>query len=77
MTDELREKHIQSLIRWSAACLKAFRSGRQPTFEMLDRLESALFPFTNDKLCGHRMDEECDCIELNHILVSETTHDPK
>jgi hypothetical protein len=68
MEPELREKHIENLIRWSATCLKAFRSGHSPTFNQLDRLELALTPFTTDKLCGHRLDEECDCAELNRIM---------
>ena len=62
------EEEIDKLVRWSSACLKAFRSGRQPTFEQLDRLTSALIPFTTEKLCGHRMTEDCDCAELNHII---------
>ncbi len=69
MTTETREKHIEALIRCSSVVLKAFRSGHSPTFEQLDRLESALTPFTIDKLCGHRMDEECDCAELNGIVA--------
>ena len=67
MTTEMREKHIEALIRHSSAVLKAFRSGHSPTFEQLDRLESVLTPFTTDKLCGHRLDGECDCAELNRI----------
>lgn len=61
MNTERREELIENLIRRSVAVLKSFRSGRAPTFEQLDRLESALTPFTTDKLCGHRLDEACEC----------------
>ncbi len=57
MTDEMEAK----LVRTAASILKAFRSGHNPTFEMLDNLESALFPHLNYKTCGHLLVEDCDC----------------
>ncbi len=69
--DERETKHVDNLVRRSGAVLKSFRSGHAPTFEQLDRLETALAAFTIDKVCGHSQLEECDCLELNRMIVVE------
>lgn len=63
MTEEAKEKAVNALVLTAGRVLKAFQSGKHPTFEQLAKLQGALFPFTNDKLCGHRISEECDCAE--------------
>ncbi len=67
MNEEQLTKATADLVRAAATTLREFRSGRAPTFNMLDRLEACLFPFTHDKMCGHRITEECDCSEMARL----------
>lgn len=57
------ETQLKDLVTASSRVLKAFRKGRSPTFDQLDKLEAVLTPFTTEKLCGHGMLEECSCFE--------------
>ena len=57
---------VGRLVITSQRVLKAFREGRNPTFDQLEKLEGALFPFLNYKICGHNLLESCDCEELNN-----------
>lgn len=65
----LDEKRVNDLVRRSKAVLLSFRDGRSPTFEMLDRLEMALFPFLEENVCGHKIADSCDCAELNRPVL--------
>ena len=42
---------------------EAFRDGRNPTFAQLDKLDSAIQAIEAQKICGHRLVDECDCAE--------------
>lgn len=52
---------VQRLVKTSQNVLEAFLGGWHPTFEQLERLEGALYPFVTEKVCGHPLLEECDC----------------
>lgn len=48
----------------AAKCVhQAFRDGRNPTFEQLEKLDSAIQGIETMKICGHRLVDECDCAE--------------
>lgn len=55
-----------SLLLTSKRVLEAFRNGRNPTFEQLDKLEAAIEGIEVQKICGHRVIEECECEEPPH-----------
>lgn len=42
---------------------QAFRDGRNPTFDQIQKLESAIESIDTLKICGHRLIDECDCAE--------------
>ena len=42
---------------------QAFRDGRNPTFEQIEKLDSAIQAVETMKVCGHRLVDECDCAE--------------
>lgn len=39
----------------------AFREGRNPTAAQLGQLDSAILAIETQKICGHRLIDECDC----------------
>lgn len=49
----------------SKRVLDAFKAGRNPTFEQINKLEAAIECIDGLKICGHRLIEECDCAELD------------
>lgn len=51
------------MLRTAKAVLLAFRAGRNPTFEQLDKLEAAIDGCEAMKICGHLLDEDCLCGE--------------
>jgi hypothetical protein len=58
------EDRWNSLRIASKRVLQAFRDGGNPTFEQLDKLESAIEAVEFQRICGHRyVDGECDCGE--------------
>lgn len=61
MTSEKVEKLTADLVKASFAVLQQFKSGKHPSEGQLEKLERALFPFVNDKICGHRIIEDCYC----------------
>jgi len=56
------EEKWEFLLLTSGRVLKAFRDGRNPSFEQLDKLEAAIYSIEAQKLCGHRVIDECECI---------------
>lgn len=57
------ENEVNALVETSKRVLKAFREGRNPTFDQLDRMEAAIEPFVVLKRCGHLIVEECSCYD--------------
>lgn len=57
------EERWEFLLKTAKNVLSAFRDGRNPTFEQLEKLESAIESVDGEKICGHRYIEECDCFE--------------
>ena len=45
---------------------EAFLDGRNPTFSQIDKLGSAIQAVATQKICGHRLVDECDCAEQVH-----------
>ena len=62
MNSETVAELTQNLVNASEKVLEMFQSGNHPTEGQLKRLEGALFPFTGQKLCGHKIIDECDCL---------------
>jgi hypothetical protein len=74
------ETRVAHLVRAANSVLRAFRAGNAPTYDMLDRLEGALYPFVEDKICGHRIVEECHWNAIGmplecHCFERMTAHD--
>lgn len=61
MNKEAVDEFVDSLVKRATTVLERFRSGHHPSESQLDALENALFPFTGENLCGHKIVEECDC----------------
>jgi hypothetical protein len=61
---ETVEELTKNLVRAASNVLEMFQNGHHPTESQLKRLEGALFPFFGEKLCGHKIVEECDCSEM-------------
>lgn len=63
MISERFEQRANALAVASQRVLQAFKDGRNPTFEQIDRLEASLFPWNEELICGHKIIEECECSE--------------
>lgn len=55
------EVRVADLVKAAWRVLTALKSGHHPTFEQIEKLEGTLAPFTEMKICGHIIDEECSC----------------
>lgn len=71
--NDSKEKYCDDLVIAVQRVLLAFRRGDIPTFDQMERMESALFPFQGMKICGHVIAEDCDCVEQNRILAQGET----
>lgn len=59
---EINTSRAPYLLRTAKVVLLAFRAGRNPTFEQLDKLEAAIEGCEAMKICGHLLDEDCECV---------------
>ena len=63
MNAETVEELTGNLVKAALLVLERFQSGHHPSEGQLRRLEGALFPFVSEKLCGHKIVEDCNCSE--------------
>ena len=63
MNNEQVADWTDSLVRQSKLILERFKAGYSPSEGQLNALENALSPFTEEKLCGHKIIEDCSCDE--------------
>lgn len=45
---------------------KRLLDGYAPTFEQMDHLDGAIQALEAELLCGHKIVDECDCVEVSH-----------
>ena len=64
MKPETIEDLTGNLVKAASRVLEMFRNGNHPTETQLRLLDGALFPFEGEKLCGHKIVEECECDQL-------------
>lgn len=58
------ENRWDALLKTSKVVLAAFTSGRNPTFQQVERLQGAVDGVEAERICGHRfIDGPCDCEE--------------
>lgn len=57
------EQRWEFLLATAKQVHQAFRDGHNPTFSQLDKLDSAIQAIETQKICGHRLIDECDCVE--------------
>ncbi len=65
------DERWEALLNASKHVARAFKNGYHPTFEQLQKLDAAIYGVETLKLCGHRLIEECDCLELNGVFKAE------
>lgn len=64
MKTETIEELTANLVKAASFVLERFQDGYHPSESSLKRLEGALFPFVGEKLCGHKIVDDCDCLDL-------------
>lgn len=67
MTHE--ERH-EFLLRAAISVRNAFMNGNHPTFQQMEKLNSAIMACTEMLICGHRVTEDCDCEILNALSTA-------
>jgi hypothetical protein len=57
------EERWEFLLTASRHVLAAFLLGQNPTFDQIDKLDSAVEAIDGLKVCGHRHIEDCECLK--------------
>lgn len=68
---------LRQLLRASMTVLRMFKSGHHPTESQLSRLENTIMAFEAMKMCGHKLIDECDCLQMHEAEVERTSEKEK